>query len=106
MPKGYPKEFKDKALRLVESRIAEGAYASKQAIADEIAPMLGINSNTLLKWMAVAGLPKSAETELAYAEQAAEIKRLRRENAELRKANEILKLASAFFARELDQPGR
>ena len=68
--------------------------------------MLGINSNTLLKWMAAAGLPKSAETELAYAEQAAEIKRLRRENAELRKANEILKLASAFFARELDQPGR
>ena len=59
MPKGYPKEFKDKALRLVESRIAEGAYASKQAIADEIAPMLGINSSTLLKWMAVAGLPKS-----------------------------------------------
>jgi len=37
-------------------------------------------------------------------EAAAEIKRLPRENAELRKANEILKDASVFFARELDRP--
>ena len=38
-------------------------------------------------------------------EEHEEIKRLKRENAELRRANEILKLASAFFARELDHPG-
>lgn len=38
-------------------------------------------------------------------EEHEEIKRLKRENAELRRANEILKLASAFFARELDYPG-
>ena len=37
-------------------------------------------------------------------EEAAEIKRLRAENAELRRANEILKAASAFFAAELDRP--
>jgi transposase len=37
-------------------------------------------------------------------DEAAEIKRLRRENAELRRANEILKAASAFFAAELDRP--
>jgi transposase len=35
-------------------------------------------------------------------EESAELKRLRRENAELRRSNEILKAASAFFARELD----
>ncbi|NMW66195.1 IS3 family transposase, partial [Mobiluncus mulieris] len=38
-------------------------------------------------------------------EEHEEIKRLKRKNAELRRANEILKLASAFFAKELDQPG-
>lgn len=38
-------------------------------------------------------------------EEHEEIKRLKREVAELRRANEILKLASAFFARELDHPG-
>ena len=37
-------------------------------------------------------------------EESAELKRLRRENAELRRANEILKAASAFFAAELDRP--
>jgi transposase len=37
-------------------------------------------------------------------EESAEIRRLRRENAELRRANEILKAASAFFAGELDRP--
>ena len=39
-------------------------------------------------------------------EEHAEIKRLKRENAELRRANEILKAASAFFAAELDRPQR
>jgi transposase len=39
-------------------------------------------------------------------EENAEIKRLRRENAELRRANEILKVASSFFAAELDRPQR
>ena len=37
-------------------------------------------------------------------EESAEIKRLRKENAELKRTNEILKLASAFFAKELDHP--
>jgi transposase len=40
----------------------------------------------------------------ATSEESAEVKRLRRENAELRRANEILKAASAFFAAELDRP--
>jgi len=39
-------------------------------------------------------------------EDHAEIKRLKRENAELRRANEILKAASTFFAAELDRPHR
>jgi len=40
----------------------------------------------------------------ATTDESAELKRLRRENAELRRANEILKAASAFFAAELDRP--
>jgi transposase len=39
-------------------------------------------------------------------EQSAELTRLKRENAELRRANEILKAAAAFFGAELDRPGR
>jgi transposase-like protein len=39
-------------------------------------------------------------------EESAEVKRLRRENAELKRANAILKAASAFFAAELDRPSR
>lgn len=39
-------------------------------------------------------------------EESAEVKRLKRENAELRRANAILKAASAFFAAELDRPGQ
>jgi transposase len=39
-------------------------------------------------------------------EESAEVRRLRRENAELRRANEILKAASVFFAAELDRPHR
>ena len=39
-------------------------------------------------------------------EESAELKRLKRENAELRRANEILKAAAGFFAAELDRPQR
>jgi transposase len=47
----------------------------------------------------------SGQRQGTTSEESAELKRLRRENAELRRANEILKAASAFFAAELDRPG-
>ena len=53
------------------------------------------------KWVRQAEVDAGARPGTS-SEESAELKRLRRENHELRRANEILKAASAFFARELD----
>jgi transposase len=64
----------------------------------------GIGSaETLRKWVRQAEVDAGARPGVS-SEESAELKRLRRENAELKRANEILKAASAFFAAELDRP--
>jgi transposase len=62
---------------------------------------VGASSETLRKWVRQAEVDAGARPG-STSEESAELKRLRRENSELRRANEILKAASAFFARELD----
>jgi transposase len=62
---------------------------------------VGVSGETLRKWVRQAEVDAGARAGTSSVESAA-LKRLRRENAELRRANEILKAASAFFARELD----
>ena len=69
-----------------------------------VAGKLGIGSaETLRKWVRQAEVNAGQRPGVA-SEDSAEIKRLKRENAELRRANEILKAASVFFAAELDRP--
>jgi transposase len=69
-----------------------------------VAEKLGIGTaETLRKWVRQAEVDAGTRPGIS-SEESAEIKRLRRENAELRRANEILKAASAFFAAELDRP--
>jgi transposase len=71
-----------------------------------VATRLGIGSaETLRKWVRQAEVD-AGQRPGTSSEESAEIKRLKRENAELRRANEILKAASAFFAAELDRPQR
>jgi transposase len=71
-----------------------------------VAAKLGIKTTeTLRKWVRQAQVDGGVRTGTTT-EENAEIKRLRRENAELRRANEILKVASSFFAAELDRPQR
>jgi transposase len=71
-----------------------------------VASRLGIGSaETLRKWYWQAEADGGQRPGLSTQEHA-EIKRLKRENAELRRANEILKAASAFLAAELDRPPR
>jgi len=69
-----------------------------------VAQKLGVGTaETVRKWVRQAEVD-AGQRAGATSEESAEIKRLRREVAELRRANEILKAASAFFAAELDRP--
>jgi len=69
-----------------------------------VAEKLGIGTaETLRKWVRQAEVDAGQRPGVT-GEESAEIRRLKRENAELRRANEILKAASAFFAAELDRP--
>jgi transposase len=95
----YPRELRERAVRMVAE--VKGEYPSQWAAIGAVASKLGIGSaETLRKWVRRAEIDAGQRPGLT-GEEHAEIKRLKRENAELRRANEILKAASSFFAREL-----
>ena len=100
----YPPELRERAVRMVAE--VQGGYPSQWAAIGAVASKLGIcSSETLRKWVRRAEVDAGQRPGLASEEHAA-IKKLRREVAELRRANEILKAASSFFAAELDRPQR
>jgi len=95
----YPPELRERAVRMVAE--VQGDYASQWAAIGAVASKLGIGSSeTLRKWVRRAEVDAGQRPGLT-SEEHAEIKRLRKENAELRRANEILKSAATFFAAEL-----
>ena len=103
MPKNYPTEVRDKAVRMTLDRLAD--YPSMAAASRDMAPKLNVGIETLRKWIMQAQAdadervgPTSVELE--------EIKKLKQENKELRDINDILKAATTFFARELDPRNR
>ncbi|AQQ15943.1 Transposase [Corynebacterium glaucum] len=104
MPRKYSDEFKDKAVRLAEE-LVELEGCSKWAAAEEIGEKLGVSAHTLNHWLKprISAFDAQGSTDESVED---ELKRLRRENNELRRANEILKTASAFFAAELARPTR
>ena len=65
--------------------------------------LLGVSPDTLRVWYRQAEIDNGDKPGVTT-DIAEENRRLQRENAELRKANEVLKAASIFFAKELDQP--
>ncbi len=80
-----------------------GEYPSRWAAVESIAPKIGCVAQTLLDWVKQAEIDAGARPGVSTTE-AQRIKDLEREVKELRRANEILKLASAFFAQaELDR---
>jgi transposase len=98
-PRKYSDEIKDRAVRMVfqirrESGQRQGAVAA-------VAAKLGVNRETLRNWVRQAEIDGGQRPGVSTAD-AQRIAELERENRELRRANEILKAASAFFARELD----
>jgi transposase len=68
-----------------------------------IAAELGLPSETLRKRVRQAEIDEGVRTGMPSSQERQEIKDLKRENAELRRANEILRAASLFFANELDE---
>jgi transposase len=78
-------------------------YDTEYAAITHISAKLGVATETPRKWRRRAEIDAGARPGTT-SDELAEIKRLKRENAELRRANEILKAASAFFAAELDRP--
>src|SRR4051812_30394779 len=104
MSQRYPLELKDRAVRLVvESR---DQYESEWKAIESIATKLGIGSTeTLRKWVRQAEV-NAGERSGMTSQESAEVRKLRAEVRELRRANEILKAAAGFFAAELDRPQR
>jgi len=83
-----------------------GDHESEWAAMGAVASMLGVGTpETVRKWVRRAEVDGGARPGVT-SEESAELKRLKRENFELRRANEILKAASSFFAAELDRPQR
>jgi transposase len=98
----YPLELRERAMRMVAE--VRPDYASEWAAIGAVAQKLGIGSaETLRKWIRQAEVDGGTRPGVT-SEETAEIRRLKREVAELRRANEILKAASIFFAAELDRP--
>jgi transposase len=95
----YPPEVRERAVRMVFEH--QGDYSSQWKAIESIAAKLSINHETLRQWVRRAETDSGVRPGLTTDERA-RIKELEKENAELRRANEILKAASAFFARELD----
>jgi len=93
-PRKYPPELLDRGARLV--------FDSGRPIA-HVARDLGVPSETLRKYVRQLEADEGLRPDLPTAAEREEIKNLRKEVYELRRANEILKAASVFFATELDQ---
>lgn len=96
-PRKYPEELRERAVRLV--------FESRRPIA-HVAQDLGVHKEALRSWVRQAEADSGRRRDLLTSDEREELKRLRRENADLRKANAILKDASVFFATELDPSRR
>jgi transposase len=100
----YPAEMRERAVRLVLDH--QDDYPSQWAAIGSVAEKLSINRETLRLWVRRAETDAGRRPGLTTDERE-KLRKLERENKELKRANEILKAAATFFARELDpQPPR
>ena len=98
--KRYPKELKERAVKMVLDHSEE--YQSEWQAICSIAAKFGMTPETLRKWVRQHERDKGFKPGLTTTERE-RLKELERENRELKRANEILKSAAAFFGAELDR---
>jgi transposase len=96
-PSKYPPEFRARAVALV--------LKSRRPI-KHVADELGLGSESLRQWVRQHEADHGQRTDRPTSVESEELRRLRKENADLKRTNEILKLASAYFAQELDPTRR
>ncbi len=99
----YPPEVKERAIQLVLTTIEQ--QGERHGVVSRIARQLDIGPETLRHWVRQAEIDRGTRAGTTTDERQ-RITELERENRELRKANQILKEASLFFAQELDRPRR
>lgn len=103
-PSKYPEELRERAVRMVAEIAPQ--YGSQWAAICAVADKLGVGApETVRTWVRRTEVDAGKRPGVTT-EEAEELKRLKRENAELRRANEILKAAAIFFGAELDRPGK
>jgi len=103
-PRKYNDEMRDRAVRLVMDMVYdEELQLSVSAACTRVGEQLGINRDTLRGWVKQVQVDDGARTGTTSSDRA-RMARLEKENRELRRANAILRTASAFFAAELDRP--
>ena len=101
MPSKYDPELRQRALRMLAE--ARPEHESLTAACRHVGGLLGVSPETLRVWQRRYDIDTGVRPGVT-SDMAEENRRLRRENAELQKANEFLKAASVFFAKELDRP--
>ncbi len=101
MPRQYPPEFRQRALRMLDDSSSD--FESEFEAIRHVASWLGMSPEALRRWRRQSEVDAGDRPGMT-SEEHAEVRRLKREVAELRRANDILRTASAFFAAELDRP--
>ena len=101
--KRYPPELKERAVRMVFEH--GGEYPTQWAAICSISGKFGMAAETLRTWVRQAETDGGLRAGLTTDERE-RLRQLERENRELRRANEILKSAAAFFGAELDRQQR
>lgn len=102
MPRQYPPEFRQRAVRMVETVLESDAELSEFEAIRRVASKQQIGEETLRRWRRKAQVD-AGERRGVSSDEHTEIRRLKKRVAELERTNELLKSASAFFASELDR---
>ena len=104
-PRKYPDELRERAIRCALDLVDGAEKLSVNAACKRVGEQLGIVPDSLRNWVQQARIDAGNAPGLTTDERA-RLAELERENRELRRANAILKSASAFFAAELDRPSQ